>query len=51
MSYPTFANPRARRTILASVAVAALAAGGAFAENALTSSHAAHAAPVSDVRS
>jgi serine protease Do len=47
MSYSTFANPRARRrTILASVAVAALAAAGAFAENALTSSHAAHAAPV-----
>jgi len=46
MSYPTFANPRARRTILASVAVAALAAAGAFAEGALTSSHSAHAAPV-----
>ncbi len=46
MSYPTFANPRARRTILASVAVAALAAGGAFAEGALTSSHSAHAAAV-----
>ena len=37
---------RARRTILASVAVAALAAAGAFAENTLTNSHAAHAAPV-----
>ena len=46
MSYPTFADPRARRTILASVAVAALAAGGAFAEGALTSSHSAHAAAV-----
>src|SRR5271156_3831071 len=46
MSYPTFANPRARRTILASVAVAALAAAGAFAEGALTSSHSAHAAAV-----
>jgi serine protease Do len=46
MSYPSFANPRARRTILASVAVAALAAAGAFAENTLTSTYAAHAAPV-----
>jgi serine protease Do len=46
MSYSAFANPRARRTILASVAVAALAAAGAFAEGALTSSHSAHAAPV-----
>jgi len=47
MSYPTLANPRARRkTILASVAVAALAAAGAFAEGALTSSHPAHAAAV-----
>jgi serine protease Do len=47
MSYPSLANPGARRrTILASVAVAALAAAGAFAENALTSTHAAHAAPV-----
>ncbi len=44
MSYPTFASPR--RTILASVAVAALAAAGAFAEGALTTSHPAHAAPV-----
>jgi serine protease Do len=47
MSYPNFANSRARqRTILASVAVAALAAAGAFAEGSLTSSHSAHAAPV-----
>ena len=47
MSYSTFANSGARRrTILASVAVAALAAAGAFAENTLTNSHAAHAAPV-----
>jgi serine protease Do len=47
MSYPNFANPRARqRTILASVAVAALAAAGAFAEGSLTSSRSAHAAPV-----
>src|SRR5271163_2956900 len=47
MSYLTLANPRARRrTILASVAVAALAAAGAFAEGALTTSHSAHAAAV-----
>jgi len=47
MSYPSFANPRARRsTVLASVAVAALAAAGAFADSALTSSRSAHAAPV-----
>ncbi len=47
MSYPTLSNPRARRrTILASVAVAALAAAGAFADGALTSSHPAHAAAV-----
>ncbi len=47
MSYPSFANPRARRsTVLASVAVAALAAAGAFADSALTTSHSAHAAPV-----
>jgi serine protease Do len=46
MSYPTFASPRARRTILASVAVAALAAAGAFADVTLTTSHPAHAAAV-----
>jgi serine protease Do len=47
MSYPTFANSRARRsTILASVAVAALAAAGAFADGAFTGSRSAHAAPV-----
>jgi serine protease Do len=47
MSYPTFANPLARRrTILASVAVASLVAAGAFAEGAFTSSQPAHAAPV-----
>lgn len=47
MSYPSFANPRGRRsTVLASVAVAALAAAGAFADSALTTSHSAHAAPV-----
>ncbi len=47
MSYPSFADPTARRrTILASVAVAALAASGAFVEGAFTSSHPAHAAPV-----
>src|SRR5215469_15439813 len=45
MSYPPFAGPR--RTILASVAVAALAAAGAFADGALTTSHPAHAAAVS----
>ena len=47
MSYPNLSNPRARRsTILASVAVAALAAAGAFGEGAFTSSHPAHAAAV-----
>jgi serine protease Do len=47
MSYPSFADPAARRrTILASVAVAALAAAGAFVEGAFTSSHPAHAAAV-----
>ncbi|HEX9169660.1 MAG TPA: Do family serine endopeptidase [Roseiarcus sp.] len=44
MSYPTLASPR--RTVLATVAVAALVAAGAFAEGALTTSHPAHAAPV-----
>jgi serine protease Do len=48
MSYSNFMNPRARRrTILASVAVASLAAAGAFGEAALTNSHPAHAAAVS----
>jgi serine protease Do len=47
MSYPTLANPRARRrTILASAAVVALAAAGAFADSALTTSHSAYAAAV-----
>ena len=41
-----FANSPARKTILASVAVAALAAAGAFADGALTASHPAHAANV-----
>jgi serine protease Do len=47
MSYSSFMSPRARRrTILASVAVASLAAACAFGEGALTSSHVAHAAAV-----
>ncbi len=47
MSYPNFASLRARRsTILASVAVASLAAAGAFGEGVFTSSHPAHAAAV-----
>ena len=47
MSFSALSTPRARRsTVLASVAVAALAAAGAFADGALTSSHPAHAAPV-----
>jgi serine protease Do len=41
-----FANSPARKTILASVAVAALAAAGAFADGALTTSYPAHAANV-----
>jgi serine protease Do len=48
MSYPSFNNPRARRsTILASVAVASLAVAGAFGGTALTGSHVAQAAAVS----
>jgi serine protease Do len=48
MSFSSFVDPRARRrTILASVAVASLAAAGAFGEYALTSSPVAHAAAVS----
>ena len=48
MSFSSFVDPRARRrTILASVAVASLAAAGAFGEFALTSSPVAHAAAVS----
>jgi serine protease Do len=48
MSFSSFVDPRTRRrTILASVAVASLAAAGAFGEYALTSSPAAHAAAVS----
>jgi len=41
-----FANSPARKTILASVAAAALAAAGAFADGALTTSNPAHAANV-----
>jgi serine protease Do len=41
-----FANSPARKTIFASVAVAALAAAGAFADGALTASYPAHAANV-----
>jgi serine protease Do len=41
-----FANSPARKTILASVAVAALAVAGAFADGALTTSYPAHAANV-----
>jgi serine protease Do len=48
MSFSSFVDPRARRrTILASVAVASLAAAGAFGEFALTSAPVAHAAAVS----
>jgi len=47
MSFSNFTSPRGRRnTILASVAVAALAAAGAFADVSLTTSHPAHAAAV-----